>query len=70
MTSLLFVGFVAVIALLNGFKGNDKKTSLTLMDIIELVLGAICQQGKQYFMATISIEYASRKILIFYPDIY
>ncbi|XP_025421996.1 probable glutamate receptor [Sipha flava] len=51
----LFVGFVTIIILMNRFKANGKK-SLTILDIIELVLGAICQQGTVNVLNMISIK--------------
>jgi len=42
MTLIILVGFVSIIIFLNVFKLSHK---LTVLDIIGLVHGAICQQG-------------------------
>lgn len=47
ITLLMLIGFVLILLFLNKFKVN-RGSSLPVLDIIGLVHGAICQQGKNY----------------------
>jgi len=47
ITLLMLIGFVLILLFLNKFKVN-RDPSITVLDIIGLVQGAICQQGKYY----------------------
>jgi len=55
---LMLIGFVLVLLLLNKFKANHGPM-VTMLDIIGLVHGAICQQGKYYLKHQMLQEFPS-----------
>lgn len=46
ITLLMVIGFILILLFLNKFKVNRGSLVTTVLDIIGLVHGAICQQGK------------------------
>jgi len=54
ITLLMLIGFVLILLFLNKFKVN-RGPSITVLDIIGLVQGAICQQGKYYLKHNIML---------------
>lgn len=46
MILIMLIGFVFIILFLNKFKSANRGQPLNVIDIIGLVHGAICQQGK------------------------
>jgi len=56
ITLIMLIGFILILLLLNKFKVDCSGPSLTVLDIIGLVHGAICQQGKYYFIRNIKCD--------------
>lgn len=54
ITLLMVIGFILILLFLNKFKVN-RGSSITVLDIIGLVHGAICQQGKHYLKHNVII---------------
>jgi len=56
VTLIMLIGFILIILFLNKFKAIHGQ-SLNVWEIIGLVHGAICQQGKHYLIRIIKREH-------------